>query len=304
MIICTGSLGLDTTRTPFRTVERVLGGSASYFGVSASFFDKVGVVSAVGGDFPREYWRLLESKGVDLSGVQRVENAKTLFFDSSFDYDLYHRKVNTLELNVAASFNPVVPASFRKADVLFLATNMPKTQLRLLEQVDARLALMDTIEYYIESDLKNLLDVVKRVNGIIVNDVEARMLSGTPNLIKAGKKISEMGPEIVLIKKGEHGSILFHEREAYPFPGYPIEDAVDPTGAGDSFAGGFVGHLARRLSEGGRVSERVLKEAVVYGNVLGSFAVEGFSLEKLASITLDDVETRFNHYAKLLSFRD
>ena len=302
MIICTGSIGLDTTRTPFRTVERVLGGSASYFSVSAGFFDKVGVVSAVGGDFPREYWRLLESKGVDLSGVQRVENAKTLFFDSSFDYDLHHRKVNALELNIAANFNPVVPASFRKADVLFLATNTPRTQLRLLDQVNARLSLMDTIEYYIESDLKNLLDVIKRVNGIIINDVEARMLAQTPNLIKAGKKISEMGPEIVLVKKGEHGSILFHDSEVCPFPAYPLENAVDPTGAGDSFAGGFVGHVARRLSKGGRVSERVLKEAVVYGNVLGSFAVEGFSLEKLASNTRDDVETRFNHYRSLINF--
>ncbi len=299
MIICTGSIALDTTRTPFRTVERVLGGSASYFSVSASFFDRVGVVSAVGEDFPLEYWTLLAEKGVDLTGVQRAKG-ETLFFDSSFDYDLHDRRTNELRLNVLANFKPIVPASFKKADVLFLATNAPETQLHVLQQVNAKITLMDTIEYYIENDLRNLLEVVKRVDGVVLNDVEARMLAQTPNLVTAGKKIAGMGPEIVLIKKGEHGSILFHEQEAYPFPAYPLENVVDPTGAGDSYAGGFVGHLARRLTQGGRVSESVLKEAVVYANVLGSFAVEDYSLDKLFSISRDDVERRFNHYRDLI----
>ncbi len=299
MIICTGSIALDTTRTPFRTVERVLGGSASYFSVSASFFDRVGVVSAVGEDFPLEYWTLLAEKGVDLAGVQRVKG-ETLFFDSSFDYDLHDRKTNKLRLNVLANFKPVVPASFKKVDVLFLATNAPETQLCVLQQVDAKMTLMDTIDYYIENDLRNLLEVVKRVDGVVLNDVEARMLTQTLNLVTAGKKIAGMGPEIVLIKKGEHGSILFHGQEVYPFPAYPLENVVDPTGAGDSYAGGFVGHLARRLTRDGRVSESVLKEAVVYANVLGSFAVEGYSLDKLFSISRDDVETRFDHYRDLI----
>jgi len=296
MIVCFGSIALDTTRTPFRTVERVLGGSASFFSLSASFFAPVGVVSAVGRDFPQEYWSVLEKKGVDLSGVQKREG-KTFFFDSSFGYDLHGRTVNKTELNVYADFQPVVPDRLKKTRFLYLGTNLPSHQKKLLEEIEFQHSFLDTIEFYIREHKQELLEVVEKVDGVVLNDVEARMLCKTENLVKAAFEIQKLGPEIVLIKKGEHGSLLFYDNEIYPFPAYPLENVVDPTGAGDAFAGGFVGHLARAgLNRG------TLKQALVYANIMGSFAVEDFSVNGLLNRTPEQVEERFARFKKMLEF--
>ena len=298
MVICTGSLALDTTRTPFKTVERVLGGSASYFAYSASFFTRVGVVSAVGNDFPKEHWKLLEKKGVNLSGVQ-VLDGKTFFFDSSFSYDLHKRTANATELNVFADFIPRVPVGMQNEEIVYLGTLSPVNQDALLDQLPRRrMVFMDTIEYYIQNNERELREVIKKVDGLILNDVEARMLSGEHNLVKAGRKLQATGPKIVVIKKGEHGCLLFEGTSVYPFPAFPLEDVVDPTGAGDSFAGGFVGFLAKKND----FSPKTLRQAIAYGIVMGAFAVSDYALDGLKKIKKADISRRVHEYKKLIEF--
>ncbi|OIO27220.1 hypothetical protein AUJ16_04020 [Candidatus Micrarchaeota archaeon CG1_02_60_51] len=297
MIAATGSIGLDTTRTPFKTVERVLGGSASYFSYCASFFDKVGLVSVVGGDFPEKYWRELEAKGVDLKGVQR-NKGKTFHFDSSFSYDLYARTANATEFGVLASFEPRVPDEYKDAKTVYAGTNNPKIQLEFLRQFGKqKVSFIDTIEHFIANDRAALLRVLSEADGFVLNDVEARMLCDTPNLVKAGKKIHSLGPEIVVIKKGEHGCLVFYGGGVCAFPAFPLEEVLDPTGAGDSFAGGFVGSLARD----GKISWAGLKRAAVLGSVMGSFACEGYGLDRLRKLDERQIDERFEFYREMTS---
>ncbi|MFH1779560.1 MAG: PfkB family carbohydrate kinase [Candidatus Micrarchaeota archaeon] len=297
-IVCVGSIGLDTTRTPFKTVERVLGGSATYFALAARHFTRTNVVSVVGEDFPLEYWNFLEKENVDLSGVQRA-SGKTFFFDSSFDHALYSRKTNVTELNVFEGFKPVVPEAFKSTEIVYLGNLIPEEQLSVLKQTTGcKLSFMDTIEYYIKNDLENLKIVLKEVDGAILNDSEARMLSGESNLLSAGKKIQNMGPEILVIKKGEHGCLLFFEDRVYPIPAFPLENVVDPTGAGDSFAGGFVGFL----SQSSEINASSLREAVAFGTIMGSFCVEDFSVNKLSTVTQNEINERLSIYKSLVSF--
>jgi len=298
VIIATGSLGLDTTRTPFKTVEKVLGGSASYFSYCASFFDKVGLVSAVGDDFPEKYWRELEGKGVDLSGVQK-KKGKTFSFDSSFSFDLYSRTANKTEFGVLAGFEPRVPEAYKGAETVYVGTNEPKIQADFLKSFGSRkLAVMDTIEYYIANEKPSLLRALSEVDGFVLNDVEARMLCGTPNLVKAGKTIHGHGPAVVVVKKGEHGCLLFYDGGVCAFPAFPLEEVLDPTGAGDSFAGGFVGSLAREK----RVNWESLKRAVVYASVMGSFCCEGYGLDRLRKLDEKQISERFEFYRKMTSW--
>jgi sugar/nucleoside kinase (ribokinase family) len=298
-ILCTGSVALDTTTTPFKRVERVLGGSASYFALAASFFHPTAVVSAVGGDFPQKYWDLLAERGIDLSCVQRKKDEKTMFFDSSFGYDLHGRKANKLELNVFEDFVPDISETLAKSEYVYLGTLLPSVQKQLLlETPKKKFAFMDTIEYYIQTDKKGLEQVLSEVDGVVLNDVEARMLCGVPQIIKAGKKLLDYGMKLVIIKKGEHGSMVFSDDgSVLPFPAVPLEEIVDPTGAGDSFAGGFVGHIARC---GGKLDERTIKQAVAYANVMGSFAVEKFGVDGLKR-TPAEVEKRFEEYKHMIS---
>ena len=296
MIACTGSVALDTTRTPFKTAERVLGGSASYFSYCASFFTKVAPIGAVGEDFPEKHFELFKKRGIDTRGIER-KTGKTLFFDSSFGYDFYARTANELQLNVYQDYEPKVPEEFLDAQYVYLGTIVPAQQLKVLKAMEKRkFSFMDTIEYYIETDRKSLEKVIAEVDGIVLNDVEARMLTGESNLVKAGKKILKMGPKMAILKKGEHGSILLYDGAVLPFPAFPLEDIVDPTGAGDSFAGGFMGHVARK----GKADERTLREAMAYGNVMGSFVVEDFSLNRLARLGEADIEKRFGDYKKMM----
>lgn len=298
-ILCSGSIALDTTRTPSHTAERVLGGAASYFSYSASFFSPVSVVTAVGGDFPQKYWDFL-SKRVNLSGVQRIEGAKTFFYDSSFDKDLGARKTNATELNVLGDYDPMVPAKLSKPSVLYLATMPPGKQGKVIGQTKPSLIFLDTIEYYIENNLAELKQVIARVDGIVLNDAEARQLSGTTSLVKAGAALGKLGPKVVIVKKGEHGCLLFFGGKIYPLPAFPLEEVVDPSGAGDSFAGGMMGVLAATGATRETLDGRVLREAVAVGTVMGSFAVEGFSLDRLAKLDNAAIGKRLAEYKQLL----
>ncbi len=299
MILATGTVALDTIRTPFKTVERVLGGSASYFSLAARFFSPVSIVGAVGGDFPQHYWELLERSGVKLQGVQRHQNEKTFFFDSSFSYDMYTRTANITELNIYEKFDPQIPEEMKNSEFVYLGTAPPAKQLKVLKEFShPKFSMMDTIELYIEKDKAALEKTISEVDGIVLNDIEARMLCKTPNIIKAAKHLEKLGPKLVVIKKGEHGSILFYKDVIFPLAAFPLETAIDPTGAGDSFSGGFMGHIARK----GKLSLKTLKEATAYGNIMGAFVIEDFSVQKLISLTPEQIESRMKEYRKLMRF--
>ncbi len=297
MIIAIGSIGLDTTRTPFKTVKDVLGGSGSYFGLAASFFYKTGLVGVVGDDFPQKYHKILSDK-IDLTGL-KVEKGKTFRFDSSFSYDMSKRTTNKTELNVFERFDPILPDVYKNAEYVYLGNIDPEQQLKVLDQVKKpRLTVCDTIELWIKTKREKLLEVISRVNGIVLNDDEVRLLCKTPNLINGAKKILDWGAKFVIIKKGEHGAIMFTPTTVFPSPGYPLEEVVDTTGAGDSFAGGFLGHLARSK----KIEDRTIKEAVIYGNVMGSFAVENFSVDRFLTLTVDDINNRYKRYREIVTF--
>jgi sugar/nucleoside kinase (ribokinase family) len=299
MILATGTIALDTTRTPFKTVERVLGGSVSYFSLSARFFSPVSVVAAVGHDFPPHYFDLLKNSGVNLEGVQKHQDQKTFFFDSTFSFDMYSRTANATELNVYENFEPHLPQSQKNSEYIYLGTLPPEKQLKLLKEFsNPKFTMMDTIEFYIQNSKDALLKTISEIDCLVVNDIEARMLCNTPNLIKAGRHLQKMGPETVIVKKGEHGSILFHTDVIFPLPAFPLENSIDPTGAGDSFSGGFMGHIAKK----GKLTLKTLKEAMAYGNLMGAFCVEDYSVNKLVSITAEDIEHRMKEYRKLTRF--
>lgn len=297
MIVVFGTVALDTTRTPFKTAENILGGSATYCALSSKFFYKTSLISAVGKDFPHDYMNILKSN-LDLTGFKTLEG-KTFHYDSTFDYDLSKRISNKTELNIIEKFKPEVPEEYRDAEFVYVGNNDPKRNLEILEQFsNPKLTACDTIEFWINSRRDDVMKMIKNVDCVILNDDEARMIVKVPTLIKCGKKLLEMGPKFVIIKKGEHGSILFTEDVVFPVPGYPLEEIVDPTGAGDSFAGGFIGHIARK----GKLNLQVVKDAMIYGNVMGSFAVEDFGINRLLKLSLGDIEKRYSDYKNILNF--
>jgi sugar/nucleoside kinase (ribokinase family) len=297
MIVNLGTVGLDTTETPFKSVSKLVGGSGTYSSIAASFFAESGLIGIVGDDFPEEYMNLFRSK-LDLAGLV-VEKGKSFHFVSSFGYDLGARTTIATELNVFGGWDPVVPEEYRDAEFLYLGNVGPQQQLSVLDQVDGpRLTVADTIEYWINTDREGLIEVISRVDGMILNDDEVRQLCQTPNIIVGAKEILDWGPRFIVVKKGEHGAILFTREKIFPTCGYPLEKITDPTGAGDCFAGGFMGHLARR----GSLDESVMREAVVYGNVMGSFAVEEFSIERFLPLTIEDIEGRYKLYKSMVSF--
>lgn len=293
MVLCVGSFGLDTTRTPFKTVERVLGGSCAYFSAAASYFTKVHAVGVVGSDFPKEYTALLRKLDIDLTGLE-TRTGKTFSFDSSFDHSLYHRTQNAIDFGVVTGYVPKVPRS-GYGDFLFLATFNPDLQLKIVREASARHVFMDTIEFFIANEKSNVEKVLREVNGVVLNDAEVRMLTKEHNLVKAGKKIvKDYGNEYVIVKKGEHGCMLFTGNEVLPFSALPLEDIADPTGAGDSFAGGFIGNLEKS----GKINDKTLRESIAYGHVMGSFAVEAFSLDKIAHLKPNEIAKRYGEYKK------
>ena len=297
MILDIGSISLDTTRTPFKTVTEIMGGSATYFGIVASFFEETGLVGVIGDDYPKEHRRILEEK-LDTTGLV-VEKGRSFRFDSRFGYDLGLRTTLKTELNVFGDWSPVIPEEYTDAEYVYIGNIGPEQQLRVLDQLDEpKLTLADTIEYWIKHQRERLLELISRVDGMVLNDEEVRQLCQTPNIIRGARAILEMGPDLVIIKKGEHGAVLFTREMIFPTCGYPLDDVVDPTGAGDCFAGGFMGHLARN----GDLSQKTLREAVVYGNVMGSFAVERFGVERFLTLTMDEIEGRYRKYKRMVSF--
>lgn len=298
MLTVFGTIALDTTRTPFRTEIKIMGGAATFASLSSSFYTHTSIVGVIGFDFPLPYREILDRR-MDTKGIITNIYDKTFHYDSTFDYDLSHRTTNKTELNVIANFEPVIPDEYRKSEYIYLANNDPVQNIKLLELFsNPKLTVCDTIEYWILNKREQVIKMMSKVNGVVINDEEARLLCRTSNLIKCAKMIMSWGPQFVAIKKGEHGSLLFMDNDIFPAAAYPMEEIVDPTGAGDAFAGGFIGYLAQQNN----LVERTFKEAVVYGNVMGAFAVEDFGVKRLLAITKEDIQKRYERYRKTVEF--
>lgn len=295
-LLVVGSLALDTIETPFGKAERTLGGSATFISVAASYFIRpVRLVGVVGGDFPQEDIELLKDKEIDLEGLQIKENEKTFHWHGKYSFDLNMRDSLVTELNVFANFDPIVPESFMKSSYVCLGNINPELQKKVLSQLKKpKLIVADTMNFWIESKYDELIKLLSQVDVLIINDSEARELSHEANLFKAAKKIQEYGPHTLIIKKGEHGALLFHENELFIAPAYPLESIYDPTGAGDTFAGGFIGYLAKTED----TSYENMRRAVIFGSTLASFSVEKFSLERIKDLTPLEIKDRFNDFKR------
>jgi len=298
-LLVVGSVALDSIETPTQTRENVLGGSAVYFSYTASYFTPVRLVGAVGDDWPREHTELLRSRNIDTGGLHVVRGARTFRWRGKYLADMNTRETVGVELNAMAQFEPVLPEEFRRSKFLFLANGSTEIQLKVLDQcTGATLRVADTMDLWIRSQPAELAELLRRIDALVLNDSEARLLTGDPNLVRAGHKVRELGPRFVVIKKGEHGAMFFSKHETYVLPAYPTPRVVDPTGAGDSFAGGMMGYLA----EQGNFEPKTLKEAMAYGILAASFTVEDFSLDRLRKIERADLEHRMEEYRRMLSF--
>jgi sugar/nucleoside kinase (ribokinase family) len=298
-LLVVGSVALDSVETPTDRRDNVLGGSAVFFSYAASFFTSVRLVGVVGEDWPGEHTRLLQSRGIDTSGLHIVSGGRTFRWRGKYLPNMNDRETLEVHLNVFEKFDPVLPAEYRRCRYLFLANGSPIVQMKVLEQVpEATLTVADTMDLWINIQRDELLALMKRLDGLVLNDSEARLLTDDENLVRAGHKVREMGPRFVVIKKGEHGALFFSEHETYVMPAYPTSEVIDPTGAGDSFAGGMMGYLAER----GNFEPRTLKEAMAYGTLVASFTVEDFSLERLKRIDRADLDARMREYRRMLSF--
>ena len=298
MLTVFGTIALDTTRTPFRTQVNVLGGAATFASLSSSFFTRTSIIGVVGTDFPADYKKILDSR-LDTRGVIK-SNGRCFHYDSSFDYDLSHRTTNKTELNVIADFRPTVPPEYTSTDYLYLANNDPAQNMEILDYFsNPKLTICDTIEYWILHKREEVVKMMSRVDGVVINQEEARLLCHEYNLVKCAKYVMSFGPEFVVIKKGENGALFFFEDIIFPAPAYPLDVIVDPTGAGDSFAGGFIGYLAQQKKRG----INVMKEAVIYGNVMGAFAVQEFGISAFLSLSGKDIQSRYEKYRDMVSLR-
>jgi len=290
-----GSTALDTIRTPSKVLKDVLGGAATFAGIAASFFVDTGLIAVVGSDFPKKYHNIL-SKRLDLQGLV-VKNGKTFRYDGRYDNTLSTRKTLKTELNVLADFTPVVPESYRKSKYVYLANNDPDQNVAMIREFDrVKFSMCDTIEYWISTKRSSVIKMIRGVNAVVINDEEAKLLTKEYNLIRCARKIMGWGTDYVIIKKGEHGSLLFFEDVIFPSPAFSLETIVDPTGAGDSFAGAMIGYLASLNN----TALSAIKKAVVYGNVVGSFAVEKYGLDGLLALTKSKIEKRIKHYEKMI----
>ena len=298
-LLVVGSVALDSVQTPQASRDDVLGGSAVFFSYAASYFTPVKLVGVVGDDWPEEHTKLLTDRNIDAEGLQVVKGAKTFRWRGKYMPNMNDRETLEVHLNVFGDFDPVLPEEYRRCPFLFLANGSPRVQLKVLDQVvGARLTVADTMDLWIREDHDALLELLKRVDGLVLNDSEAKLLTNDENLVRAGHKVRAMGPKFVVIKKGEHGAMFFSEHETYVMPAYPTEDVVDPTGAGDSFAGGMMGYLA----EQGNLEPTTLKKALAYGVLVASFNVEDFSLDRMKNIERAEIELRMEKYQKMLSF--
>jgi sugar/nucleoside kinase (ribokinase family) len=297
-ILCVGSVALDSVETPFGKADRVVGGSAVYFTAAATLFNSVQVVGVVGEDYPLEKLDFLRGRGADLSGIER-RKGESFFWAGRYHFDLNTRDTLETKLGVFADFEPKIPDAFRGARYVFLGNIDPVLQHDVLDQVESPdVVACDTMNYWIDSSRAALLDLLGRVRILIVNDEEVRQLAGEPNLLKAARWVQRKGPEIVVVKKGEHGAILFADDWVFFVPGFPLEVVFDPTGAGDSFAGGFVGYLASV----GSMEPSDLRRAMVYGSVMGSYAVEKFGVDRLVELPFADVDVRMVQFRDITAF--
>lgn len=296
-----GSLAYDQVETPFGKTGRILGGAATYIGLSASHFEKNSMlVSVVGDDFAQEHFHLFRRHGMDTRGVKVVKGGKTFFWAGRYGMDMNTRDTLATELNVLAGFQPELPAEYRQARYMMLGNLTPCIQKDAIRQMEKRPALicMDTMNFWMDRTWDDLVEVLGMVDVLTVNDEEARQLSGECSLAKAARKIREMGPKYVIVKKGEHGAALYGEEQSFFAPAMPIEDVYDPTGAGDAFAGGFMGYISMQDD----TSFETLKRALVYGSVVASFCVEDFGTKRLVSLTRDDIEKRLRDFVRLSCF--
>lgn len=299
-LVIVGTVAFDAIETPFGKTDKILGGAATYIGLAASQFKVDGaIVSIVGGDFPKDDLKMLEDNGMDISSLEVVENGKTFFWSGKYHNDMNTRDTLITDLNVLADFNPKVPEDYRDAEVVMLGNLHPLVQLSVIEQMDSpKLIVLDTMNFWMDSALNELMQVIAKVDVITINDEEARQLSGEYSLVKAAQKIMEMGPKYVVIKKGEHGALLFGDDDVFFAPAMPLREVFDPTGAGDTFAGGFTGYLART----GNYSFDNMKNAVINGSALASFCVEKFGPERLLNLTNKDVHQRIQQFKSLTQF--
>lgn len=297
-LLVVGSVGIDSVETPHGKVEGVLGGSAVYFSWAANFFSPVRLVSVVGKDFPREFRHLLKGKTIDTSGLAE-RDGKTFRWKGLYQGTMHSAQTLSVELNVFGEYEPRVPEHFRDSRFVFLANGLPALQIKVLEQMERpTFVAADTMNHWINEKKAELLGVLRRIDALILNDEEARQLTEEHNLIKAARRLQSWGPAYVIIKKGEHGSILVTPQGFFLVPAYPTEHVKDPTGAGDSFAGGMMGYLAKRRE----VTTENLKQAIVYGTILASFNVEDFSIQRFQQITLEDIEARRRRFEAMVRF--
>ena len=296
-ILVVGSVALDTIKTPQGKGKDILGGSATYFSISASFFSPVNLVAVVGSDFPPKYLGLFKKRGIDLEGLA-IEKGKTFRWEGEYGWDFGDPKTLSTCLNVFSKFNPRIPQEYKTSRYLFLANIDPQIQERVLRQLRPKLVICDTMNYWIENKCNYLLKLLKKVDIFLLNESEARQLTDQNSIVKAAKRLLKLGPMIVIIKKGEHGSVLFSDKYIFSIPAFLLESIVDPTGAGDTFAGGLVGYLVHC----NKFSQLALKRAVVYGSVMSSFAVEDFSVKRLLSINIGDIEKRVKQFQRLSCF--
>ncbi|APG65759.1 sugar kinase [Tenacibaculum todarodis] len=300
-LLAVGTVAFDAIETPFGKTDKILGGSGTYVGLAASQFGvQTGVVSVVGGDFPQSYLDMMNNKGINTEGIEVIKEGKTFFWSGKYHNDMNSRDTLVTELNVLEHFSPVVPEDFKNSDIVMLGNLHPLTQASVLDQMNERpkLVVLDTMNFWMDIALADLHTVLKRVDVITINDEEARQLSGEYSLVNAAKKIHSMGPKYVVIKKGEHGALLFNEGKMFFAPALPLAEVFDPTGAGDTFAGGFCGYLTKTED----VSFENMKNAIIYGSNLASFCVEKFGTHRMEELTKEEVQNRLQAFKELTQF--
>ncbi|MBK7870881.1 MAG: bifunctional hydroxymethylpyrimidine kinase/phosphomethylpyrimidine kinase [Saprospiraceae bacterium] len=300
-LLAVGTVAFDDIETPYGRAERVIGGAATYITLAASYFtDDLKIVSVIGDDFPQTELDYMQSRGIDLSGLQVKNGGKSFFWAGRYHKNMNDRDTLDTQLNVLTTFDPVLPESYKNTEYLMLGNLTPAVQMRVLEQLPVRpkLVALDTMNFWMNVALEELLEVLKKIDILTINDEEARQLSGEHSLVKAARKIFEMGPKYLVIKKGEHGALLFSGDDVFFAPALPLAEVVDPTGAGDTFAGGFIGYLAST----GDLSFDNMKRAVIYGSAMASFCVEKFSIERLKGLSKEDINKRVAQFARLVNF--
>ncbi len=300
-LLVVGTVAFDAIETPFGKTDKIVGGAASYIALAASYYTKsINLVSVVGDDFPHEFMGVLRQHGVNLKGLQIKKGEKSFFWAGKYHNDLNTRDTLATELNVLATFDPIVPVEYKDCEFLMLGNLMPLVQQKVIAQLPKRpkLIVLDTMNFWMDTALEELTQTIAMVDVLTINDSEARQLSGEYSLVKAAQKILDMGPKVLIIKKGEHGALLFNKEEVFFAPALPLEEVYDPTGAGDSFAGGFIGYLAQTKD----ISFENMKRAIIYGSAMASFTVEKFGTEKLIGLTQEDIDKRLQEFIDLVQF--